>query len=248
LPPIDKDLNMRQEDSTLSNDINSVLLAHPHALIRESIACILRENGFRVIGQTENQHGLYETLNELDPDIVLLDLAIVGANAETITELRAKTSASIAIMLEPDAGVPLPQLIEAGVKGCLSIKQSPQEFAHALHLIARGDLIVSAELADGVKDCLTCEEQTTTNQLSSQECKILCLIAQGCTNKEIGEKLIMSHHTVKAYVRALLNKLGLRNRQQMVAYTIQEGLAANAASEDWPADNSQVPSFSENAR
>lgn len=238
---------MRQEDTRPSNGSNSVLLAHPHALIRESIACILRENGFLVIGQTENRHGLYETLNELDPDIVLLDLAIIGANAETITELHEKTSASIAIMLEPDTGVLLPQLIEAGAKGCLSVKQSPQEFVHALHLLARGDLVISAEIADRVKDYLICEDQSATNQLSSQECKILCLIAQGWTNKEIAEKLIVSHHTVKAYVRALLNKLGLRNRQQMVAYTIQEGLAINAAGGDWSAHNPQVSSFSENA-
>jgi len=223
---------MIQEDSSPSNGINSVVLAHPHALIRESIACILRENGFRVIWQTENRHDLYKTLNELDPDIVLLDLAIVGANAEAIAELRVKTSASIAIMLEPDTDVPLPRFIEAGAKGYLSVQQSPQDFIHALHLLARGDLIVSAEIANGVKNCLICEDQTTTNQLSNQECKILCLIAQGWTNKEIAEKLIVSHHTVKAYVRALLNKLGLRNRQQMVAYTIQEGLATNAANGD----------------
>jgi DNA-binding NarL/FixJ family response regulator len=239
---------MRQEDSRPSNTSNSVLLAHPHALIRESIACILRENGFRVVRQLESQQDLYKTLNVLEPDIVLLDLSIVGVNTETINELCVKTSASIAIMLEPDADIPLLQLIQAGVKGCLSVKKSPQEFAHALHLLARGDLIVSAEIADGVKECLNCENQTTTNQLSGQECKILCLIAQGWTNKEIAEKLIMSPHTVKAYVRALLNKLGLRNRQQMVAYTIQEGLATNAANEDWSADNPQVPSFSENIR
>jgi two-component system nitrate/nitrite response regulator NarL len=239
---------MRQEDSRTSNGITSVLLAHPHALIREGIACILNANGFQVIGQAENQHDLHNTLNGLDPNILLLDLSVVGSNVATITKLSAKTSASIAIILEPDTSVPPPQLIEAGAKGCLSVKQSPQEFAHALHLLSRGDLIVSAEIADGVKDCLNCKDQTTTNQLSSQECKILCLIAQGCTNKEIAEKLIMSHHTVKAYVRALLNKLGLRNRQQMVAYTIQEGLATNAANEDWSADNPQVPFLSENIR
>jgi DNA-binding NarL/FixJ family response regulator len=223
---------MKQEDSGISNGFSSVLLVHPHALIRESIACMLRENGFRVIRQVEDQLGLYETLNELDPDIVILDFAIVGANVETINELSAKTSASIAIMLEPDTDASLPQLIEAGAKGCLSVKQSPEEFTHALHLLAKGDLIVSVDIADKVRGCFDCENQTTKNQLSNRECKILCLIAQGWTNKEIAEELIMSHHTVKAYVRTLLNKLGLRNRQQMVAYTIQEGLAANAASID----------------
>ncbi|MGD9117592.1 MAG: response regulator transcription factor [Dehalococcoidia bacterium] len=239
---------MRQEDSSPSNTSNSVLLAHPHALIRESIACILRENGFRVVIQIENQHGLYKTLNQLDPDIVLLDLAIVGVDVETIKELRVKTSASIAIMLEPDTNIPLSRFIEAGAKGCLSVKQSPQELVHALHLLARGDLVISAEIADGVKDLSICGDQSTSNRLSSQECKILCLIAQGWTNKEIAGELLVSHHTVKAYVRALLNKLNLRNRQQMVAYTIQEGLDTSAANEDWSTDNSQAPSFSENAR
>ena len=223
---------MGQEDSRPSDGFNSVLLAHPHALIRESIACVLRENDFQVIGQAEDQPGLYEALHDLDPDIVILDSTIVGANLETITELSVKISASIAIILEPDMCASLTQLIEAGVKGCLSVKQSPKEFTNALHLIARGDLIVSAEIADEVRNCLACEDQTKTNQLSSRECKILCLIAQGWTNKEIAEKLIMSHHTVKACVCTLLNKLGLRNRQQMVAYTIQEGLANNAASVD----------------
>ena len=220
------------EDSRPSNGLNSVLLAHPHALIRESIACVLCENDFQVIGQAEDPPSLYEALNELDPDIVIVDSVIAGANLETITELSVKISASIAIMLEPGTGVSLPQLIEAGVRGCLSVKQSPKEFVHALHLIARGDFIVSAEIADEVKDCLASEDQTATNQLSGRECKILCLIAQGWTNKEIAEKLIMSPHTVKACVRTLLNKLGLRNRQQMVAYTIQEGLAKNAVSVD----------------
>jgi DNA-binding NarL/FixJ family response regulator len=230
------------------NSNNSVLLAHPHALIRESIACILRENGFRVIRQLENQHDLYKTLNEINPDIVLMNLSIVKANAEAITEICTKTSASIAVMLEPGSDVPLLRLIGAGIKGCLSVRQSPQEFAHALRLLARGDLVVSAEIADGVKEYLTCGDKSTKNQLSGQECKILCLVAQGWTNKEIAENLIMSPHTVKAYVRTLLNKLGLRNRQQMVAYTIQEGLTINAGNGDQSADDPLDSPFCETPR
>jgi DNA-binding NarL/FixJ family response regulator len=77
-------------------------------------------------------------------------------------------------------------------------------------------------------------DQASKNKddISGREREVLQLVCQGGTNREIAEKLIVSEHTVKVHLRNILNKLNLRNRQQIAAYAVQEGLVTEIKSED----------------
>jgi DNA-binding NarL/FixJ family response regulator len=102
----------------------------------------------------------------------------------------------------------------------------------ALRMLAKGDIIVSQEMANGVKVELAAD-QTLKNKddISGREREVLQLVCQGATNREIAESLIVSEHTVKVHLRHILNKLNLRNRQQVAAYAVQEGLVTDLKSE-----------------
>jgi DNA-binding NarL/FixJ family response regulator len=124
-------------------------------------------------------------------------------------------------------------MLEAGARGYLSVNLTSQEFVQALRLLAKGDIVVSQEMVNEVKVELAADQASKNkDDISGREREVLQLVCQGGTNREIAEKLIVSEHTVKVHLRNILNKLNLRNRQQIAAYAVQEGLVTEIKSED----------------
>jgi DNA-binding NarL/FixJ family response regulator len=88
-------------------------------------------------------------------------------------------------------------------------------------------------MANGIKVELAAEQASKSkDDVSGREREVLQLVCQGATNREIAERLIVSEHTVKVHLRNILGKLNLRNRQQIAAYAVQEGLVTDIRSED----------------
>ncbi|MBE0431302.1 MAG: response regulator transcription factor [Dehalococcoidia bacterium] len=124
-------------------------------------------------------------------------------------------------------------MLQAGARGYLSTNLSSQEFVQSLRMLAKGDMVISQEMVSGVKVELAAEQALKSQEgISGREREVLRLVCQGDTNREIAEKLIVSEHTVKVHLRSILNKLNLRNRQQVAAYAVQEGLVTDIKSED----------------
>lgn len=223
---------MAKEDNP--PDGQSVLLAHPNRLIRESIASVLQRAGFRVIGQAEDGVRLRQLAVQNKPDIILLDWEISEVRVDAVRGLAEDVPGAIVVILtRPQSTETFVEAMREGVKGYLSVNLSPEEFVQSLHMLIKGDIVVSRDMAGEVQKGLTATGAAKTAEgLSYREKEVLGLVGNGATNREIAQRLIISEHTVKVHLRNILGKLALRNRQQAAAYAGQKGFVKEIKSEN----------------
>jgi DNA-binding NarL/FixJ family response regulator len=226
--------------TNLSNHVESIVIAHHHALICEGIAKILQEAGFNVVGQTDIGRSLFQLAVQHNPDIILVDWEVPEVGPDTIRVLTEKfPRMAVVILTQPQSTEVFLPLLQAGARGYLSVNLSSQEFVQALRILAKGDIVVSQEMVHGVKVELAADQALKNrDDISGREQEVLQLVCEGATNREIAERLIVSEHTVKVHLRNILNKLNLRNRQQVAAYAVHEGLVTDLKSEDASASTS----------
>lgn len=207
----------------------SVLLAHHHTLLREGIACLLESGGFSVVGQVETIEELKDLIPVHCPEVILLEWELPDGGAEAVESVVAlvqqQAQGATAIFTRPQQPDVFLAAVKTRVDGYLSVNMSRDEFISAVHMIARGDVIISRDLAAGFKDELAADPASEAkDDLSDREREVLRLVARGATNREIAEYLTITENTVKAHLRRILEKLDLRNRYHAAAYAIQEGL------------------------
>jgi DNA-binding NarL/FixJ family response regulator len=221
------------KDMTESTIRQSVLLAHPNRLIRESIASFLVGAGFRIIAQVEDEPALRKAAIEHKPDIILLDWDISEVHVNAVRGLvEDAPGAIIVILTRPQPSETFVEAMREGAKGYLSVNLSPEEFVQSLRMLVKGDIVVSRDMAGQVQKVITgAGSDKAPENLSEREREVLKLVVYGATNREIAHKLIISEHTVKVHLRNILSKLNLRNRQQAAAYGARKGLVKNIGPE-----------------
>jgi DNA-binding NarL/FixJ family response regulator len=204
----------------------SVLLAHAKQLIREAIAGVLGGAGFRILDQTDAIDQLQQRVGQHNPDLLLLDWQLLEGQIDTLHALAKEFPDSRIVILSPAQPPPLVStLLEAGASGCLSLNLSAEELIESLNMINKGDIIVSRgivkELVQGLDQGNDPEE--LFNSLSERQREVISLVVNGMTNREIANTLIITENTVKVHLRNILDKLDLRNRQQLAAFAAQRG-------------------------
>jgi len=217
-----------------ANRAETVVVAHHHRLVCEGIAKVLQEAGFHVVGQADTEDSLVELAVEHKPDILLVDWEVSEAVPDTVRVLNERLPhMAMVVLTHPHSTEAFLPILQAGATGYLSVNLSSQEFVQALRMLAKGDIVVSREMANGVKVELAADQASKSkDDVSGREREVLQLVCQGATNREIAERLIVSEHTVKVHLRNILGKLNLRNRQQIAAYAVQEGLVTDIRSEN----------------
>ena len=125
-------------------------------------------------------------------------------------------------------------LLEAGARGCLSLNLSSEELIESLNMIAKGDIIVSRGIVEQLVQGLDQgnDPEELFNSLSERQREVVSLVVNGMTNREIASTLIITENTVKVHLRNILDKLDLRNRQQLAAFAAQSGLVLLNPSSD----------------
>jgi two-component system nitrate/nitrite response regulator NarL len=205
----------------------SVLLAHTGRLVREGIAGILRQAGFIVLDQTDAMDQLYQMVKQHKPDILLLDWELLEGQIDTLQALATEFPDSRIVIFSPSQPPPvLRTLLGAGASGCLSLNLSSEELMESLNIIAKGDIVVSRGIAEHLVQGLTPsnDQGELFNSLSGRQREIIPLVVDGLTNREIANTLIITENTVKVHLRNILDKLDLRNRQQLAAVAAQGGV------------------------
>jgi DNA-binding NarL/FixJ family response regulator len=198
----------------------SVLLAHTGRLVREGIAGILRQGGFEVLDQTDAIDPLQRMVRQHKPDILLLDWELLEGPIDTLHALAKAFPESRIVIFSPSQPPPvLGTLLGAGASGCLSLNLSSEELMESLNIIAKGDIIVSRGIVEHLVRGLppSNDQDELINSLSDRQREIISLVADGMTNREIASTLIITESTVKVHLRNILDKLDLRNRQQLAA-------------------------------
>jgi two-component system, NarL family, nitrate/nitrite response regulator NarL len=190
-------------------------------LVREAIAGILQQAGFSVLDQTDAIDQLQQRVRQQNPDLLLLDWQLLEGQTDTVRALAREFPDSRIVILSPAQPPPsVSTLLAAGAGGCLSLNLTAEEFIESLNMIRKGDIIVSRGIVEQLVQVLDQgnDREELFNSLSERQREVISLVVNGMTNREIASTLIITENTVKVHLRNILDKLELRNRQQLAAF------------------------------
>jgi DNA-binding NarL/FixJ family response regulator len=202
-----------------------VMLVDDHEVVREGLRALLnRRDGMRVVGEAGNVAQAIEVALREKPDVVVMDVRLPdGTGVEACREIRAELPNTRMIMLTSYADEEAVMAsILAGASAYLLKQTRGQQLAEAIEAVAHGESLldpqVTMKVLDQVRNMSTGIGVDKQNQLNENEFKILKLIAEGKTNKEIAGEVYLSDKTVKNYVSSILSKLNLKRRSEAAAY------------------------------
>ena len=202
-----------------------------HDLFRRGLRELLEEQGIRVIGEASNGPDAIALAIRSRPDVVVMDLNLPRQSGTDATrELVATMPEARVLVLTVEAGGRnvLDALI-AGACGYLLKDATIEEIAAGVRAAAAGQSFVSPRVNHHVLERLRgqagVDGRSGETPLSERELDILRLVARGCDNDEIAERLFLSPRTVKNHVSSILAKLEMDNRVQAAVYAVRKGIA-----------------------
>jgi two-component system response regulator DevR len=202
-----------------------ILVVDDHEVVRQGLVALLdRREGFQVVAQAGTVAEAIEQARRFEPDIVILDIRLPdGSGIEACREIRSELPKTRVIMLTsyPDEEAVLSAIV-AGASGYLLKQIRARDLVAAIETVGHGESLLDPAVTEKVLDRVRrIASGTYTNevaQLTGQEQKILLLVAEGKTNKEIASEIFLSDKTVKNYVSSILSKLNLERRAQAAAF------------------------------
>ncbi len=211
-----------------------IVIADGHRLFREGMCLILgQEKGIQIVGEAVNELQTINVVNELKPDVVLLDITIAKINGtQVVLPIRQKSPKTKALMLTAalDEAMIFKSL-KAGAKGYLSKDSSVSDLTKAIKAVHQGELWIERKLMSRFFDQETITDSKggnphgrTKEGLTPREQEVLHVLATGCTNKEIAQDLFISEKTVKTHLSSIFRKLKVTRRLQAILCAIREGL------------------------
>lgn len=203
-----------------------LLVVDDHEVVRQGLAALLdRRESFQVVAEAGTVADSIEQARRHRPDIVIMDVRLPdGSGIEACRAIRAEFPATRVVMLTsyPDEEAVLSAIV-AGASGYLLKQIRARDLVAALETVGRGESLLDPAVTEKVLDRIRriatgSSENDEMSQLTSQERKILLLVAEGKTNKEIASEIFLSDKTVKNYVSSILAKLNLERRAQAAAF------------------------------
>ena len=212
-----------------------VVLADDQGLVRAGFRALLdAQDDIEVVGEAVDGEAAARLAAELRPDIVLMDIRMPGMDGLAATRRIAddERSASVRVVILTTFGLDeyVFEAIRSGASGFLVKDTEPEELVQAVRVVAGGDALLSpgvtkkliAEFAARAKEPGATEG---LEELTDREREVLALVAEGLSNDEIGERLVVSPATAKTHVSRAMGKLGARDRAQLVVIAYESGLA-----------------------
>ena len=209
-----------------------ILLADDHQLFREGLATILNaQPDFEVIGEASDGLEVLIKARELNPDLILMDIGMpVCDGLEATQKIKAELPDITIVMLTVrDEDEKLFTAIKSGAQGYLLKSIRSRELLAMLRGAIRGEAAITPALGGRMLEEFRNLSKQTQNPeetvaLTQREQEVLGLVAEGATDKEIADKLMLSIHTVKSHMRNVLAKLHLSHRHEAALYALREGL------------------------
>lgn len=207
-----------------------VLIADDHPLIREGLRGLLAaEPDLELVGEAADGSEAVEKTDQLRPDVILLDLLMpVKSGIEAIIEIKEKDPGARILVLTSfaDDEQVFPAL-RAGALGYLLKDSSPQDLLRAIRSVYRGESSLHPAIARRLvlQFSQPAVDSSPENPLTQREVEVLKLVAEGLSNQNIADELVVSERTVGKHVGNILEKLHLANRTQAALYALREGLS-----------------------
>jgi NarL family two-component system response regulator LiaR len=207
-----------------------IVIADDHAVVREGLRSFISlEPDMEVVGEAADGIAVVEEARALDPDVILLDIVMPRQDGlQALQQLTAEGCRARVIVLtsfaQHDQIFPA---IKSGAMGYQLKDSSPEQLIQAIREVHHGQTSLHPVIARKVIEELNQESELppTDDPLTEREVEVLKLVAQGLTNREIAQTLVISESTVASHISNVLEKLHLANRTQAALFALHKGLA-----------------------
>ncbi len=207
-----------------------VLIVDDHAILREGVRALLQlQPDIEVVGEGANGMEAIAAVEKLDPDVLLMDIAMPGLGGiEAAIELKKLgRRAKILILSQYEDREYVRRLLKAGVSGYVLKKSAGAELANAIRAVNRGGLVLDPEVARtamGEGNPAAPGGADPYDALTDREKQVLKLVAEGHSNKEVAEVLGISVKTAMSHREHVMEKLGVHNRTELMRFALKKGV------------------------
>ena len=205
-----------------------IVIADDHPIFREGLKRLLEsEAGFAVVGECADGQEAIAAVNELEPDILLLDVAMPnGGGLNALKELGHSACRVILLTAAIDARDVL-QAIKLGAKGLVLKDAATRQLIDGIHRVMAGKFVMDADITNDLAAAIQRQESRTSERygLTAREREIVAAIAAGESNKDIAARLSISQQTVKHHLTNIFDKTGISTRLELALLAIREHLA-----------------------
>ena len=215
-----------------------VVVADDQRSVRDGLAMLVGLcEGIEVVGTAPNGAAAIALVDELAPDVVLMDLRMPEMDGVQATrQITGRSAARVVVLTTYADDESVFPALRAGAAGYLTKDASAEEIEAAIRAVHRGqtwlDPVVQARLVSAIGDGVPAEAARPLAEgrgnLTAREVEVLTLIGEGLSNREIGERLVLGQATVKTHVNRIFAKTGVQSRAQAVRYAISNGLAGSS--------------------
>lgn len=208
-----------------------IFITDDHAIVRSGIRALLAtEPEIDVVGEAATGEQAISGVKEQQPDVVLMDLEMPGMDGiEAIQQIIGKNpGARILVLTSFATDERVFPAIKAGALGYLLKDAGPEALVQAIRQVHRGESSLHPKIARKLIEEMAhpAEHPPTADPLTAREVEVLQLVAQGMSNQEIADKLVIGEATVRSHVNSILRKLHLASRTQAALYALREGYAS----------------------
>src|SRR5579863_8290972 len=222
-----------------------VLIADDHPIVRDGLKKLLSlEEDFQVVGEASDGCEVLDRVQELDPDVLLLDLRMPNLDGLSALQALQQTNkrTRVIVLTASEDKNEFVQAMKLGCSGIVLKQTAPDLIVKSIRKVNAGEIWLDSHTTAAVmRQFQTGTESSSSGSsgkgrerspLSTREREIVALVAQGYKNKEMAEKMFISEQTVKNHLHNIFDKLGVSDRLELALYAIHKGLhlPADAAS------------------
>ena len=207
-----------------------ILVADSHEVVRLGISFILkRTEDFEVVAEVGSCSEVVQRVANINPDVVIMDVRLSDGSAVDVCQVIKEKHPNIKVimLISTNDEDSIFDAISAGADGLLPKQIKSEELTRAIRMVCEGksllDPSITSRVMDRVKNGFGGHDRKEAI-LNPQERRIMTLIAEGKTNKEIAKILMLSNNTIKNYVSGILSKLNFSNRAEAAAYAVRNNL------------------------
>jgi len=209
-----------------------ILIADDHGVMRAGLRAILEdEPEILVVGEAANGEEALRLVGQYHPDILLLDIGMPGLDGIAVTRRLANYSPRpkvIILSVYEDDSI-LREAIRAGASGYMIKRAAEEELITAIRVVSRGDMYVHPAIMHLLLKDLTTNtgpKQAAIDAVTPREREVMAYIIRGYTNRQVAEELSISVRTVEGHRATLFDKLGLKNRVELIEFAEKHGLVS----------------------
>jgi two-component system response regulator NreC len=210
----------------------TVLLAEDHTIVRKGLRSLLESRAdIEVVGEAENGREAIDRVEELRPDVVVMDIGMPGLNGLEATRRIKKRFGDVQVLiLTVHTGEEyILQILRAGASGYLVKHAAPEELISAIQAVHQGEAFLSPSISkkvleDYVQRAGATAQRDSFDRLTDREREVLQLIAEAYSTREIAEQLHISIKTAETHRAHLMEKLSLHSTTELTRYAIRKGV------------------------